>query len=352
MVDAEPGSRMRHGQALEERDLQSNRFGAVGALCAMLLLSSNAATAQGGNDASSAGASFPAWAYLWAPSATPLVADDGIPRRVPDSSASFSVSQQRDLFFALDWHPADHAPMPDIVAKGRPPSVRACGACHRAEGTGGPENASLAGLSADYMLEQLADYKSGARSSSVPTRRGSALMIESAKALTEQEARSAADYFSSLKPRANIKVIEADRVPKTYVAGMYFAAMASGGSEPIGMRIVEMAIDVEQFERRDPRTPFVAYVPEGSVARGEALAKGAAPKTPAACASCHGDNLQGVGSVPRLAGRSPTYLVRQLYDFQKGVRGGPNAAPMKQVVEGLSEQDMLSLSAYAASLSP
>src|ERR1700730_17487386 len=107
-------------------------------------------------------ASFPAWAYPWAPDfkAPP---DDGVPRHVPDSTATFTITQERNLFFVPDWHPEDHPPMPDIVAHGRQPDVRACGSCHRAEGTGGPEDASLAGLAAAYIAQQMADFKSGAR---------------------------------------------------------------------------------------------------------------------------------------------------------------------------------------------
>ena len=80
-----------------------------------------------------------------------------------DSTAAFTLTQARDLFFALDWHPSDHPPLPDIVAYGRKPDVMACGVCHRADGPGGPENASLAGLPAQYITQQMADFKSGAR---------------------------------------------------------------------------------------------------------------------------------------------------------------------------------------------
>ena len=106
--------------------------------------------------------SFPAWAYPWAPDFK-VPPDRGGATHVPDSTATFTVTQERDLFFVPDWHPGDHAPMPDIVARGRRPDVRACGSCHRAEGTGGPENASLAGLSAAYIAQQMADFKSGVR---------------------------------------------------------------------------------------------------------------------------------------------------------------------------------------------
>src|ERR1700761_8578563 len=88
---------------------------------------------------------FPYWAYPWDPNFK-VPSPDEIPQRLPSSDASFSWAQARDLFFSPDWHPADHAPMPAVVASGRKPDVRACGSCHRAEGTGGPENSGLAGL--------------------------------------------------------------------------------------------------------------------------------------------------------------------------------------------------------------
>jgi len=60
-------------------------------------------------------------------------------RRVPDHDAAFTLTQVQNLFFAPDWHPGDHPPMLDIVARGRKPDVFTCGVCHRADGSGGRE---------------------------------------------------------------------------------------------------------------------------------------------------------------------------------------------------------------------
>ncbi len=195
--------------------------------------------------------SFPAWAYPWAPDfkAAP---DDGRATHVPDSTTSFTVTQERDLFFAPDWHPGDHIPMADIVAHGRRPDVRACGSCHRVEGTGGPENASLAGLPAAYIAQQMADFKSGARKFAGPQEGPVLTMIAIAKAATDGEVRAAAAYFSALKPKPIIKVVETDTVPVTQIARFFYTAAANGGTEPIGRRIVEIPDGCRAV--RTPRT--------------------------------------------------------------------------------------------------
>ena len=296
-------------------------------------------------------ASFPAWAYPWAPDfkAAP---DDGLPTHVPDSTVAFTIALERNLFFAPDWHPDDHPAMPDVVAHGRPPEVRACGACHRVEGTGGPENASLAGLPAAYIAQQMADYKSGARKFAGPQRSPVLLMTAIAKATSDADVQAAAAYFSSLKPKPVIKVIETDTVPATEIARVFYMLAKSGGTEPIGQRIVEFPNDVEQFEHRDSRSQFTAYVPTGSIARGEALAKTGGSGTTTPCVTCHGLNLRGVDAVPGIAGRSPSYLVRQIYDFQQHSRAGSAGALMAPVVEKLSHDDMIALAAYISSLTP
>jgi cytochrome c553 len=310
-----------------------------------------AQTPNAGSSPSTSSGSFPAWAYPWVPDfkAAP---DDGVPRHVPDSTAAFTIAQERDLFFAPDWHPDDHPAMPDIVAHGRKPDVRACGSCHRVEGTGGPENASLAGLSAAYIIQQMADYKSGVRKFSGPQRSPVLVMTAIAKAATDAEVEAAAAYFSSLKPKSTIKVIETDTAPVTEIARVLYTTAKGGGTEPLGQRIIEVPVDAEQFEHRDSRSQFVAYVPKGSIAKGEALAMTGGTDITLACTTCHGPDLKGVESVPRLAGRSPSYIVRQLYDFQQHTRQGSTAVLMAPVVENLTHDDMIALAAYIASLSP
>lgn len=294
----------------------------------------------------------PAWAYPVNPPDFKPAPDDGKARHVPDSNASYSVPQTRDRFFAPDWHPDDHPKMPDIVATGRKPAVFACGFCHRADGSGGPENASLAGLPAAYIVQQMADFKSGARKSAMMNRVPPRLMIETAKGATDAEIEAAAAYFASLKPKSLITVVETERVPKTVVAGWFLADARTGESEPIGNRIIEVPEDLEQFENRDARSRFIAYVPVGSIAKGAALAASGGGGKTIPCVVCHGPELKGLGPVPGIAGRSPSYIVRQLYDMKHGARAGLGSALMKPVVEKLAVDDMVLLAAYAASLKP
>jgi cytochrome c553 len=294
----------------------------------------------------------PEWAYPVNPPDFQPIPDDGSIRRVPGSTAGYTLSQTRDRFVAPDWHPADHQPMPEVVARGRKPEVFACGFCHRADGPGGPENANLAGLPAAYIIQQMADYKSGARKTSVSKRAPTTLMMSLSKAITDEEVEAAAKYFSSLKPRWTVKVVETDMVPKTFVAGWFLADRKSGEKEPIGQRIIEVPEDLDQFESRDVRARFIAYAPVGSIKRGEALVTtGGAGKT-VPCAACHGADLKGVGLIPPITGRSPSYMVRQLYDIQSSARAGAAAEQMKPVVEKLTVEEMAAIAAYLTTRAP
>ena len=294
----------------------------------------------------------PKWAYPITPPDFKLPPDDGKLKHVPDSSAAFTTSQLRDRFFAKDWHPDDHPPMPGIVSYGRQPDVLACGHCHRADGAGGPENSSLAGLPATYIAQQVTDIRNGARKSSVPQRIPVALMLSVSRAVTDDEVTQAARYFSSLKPKRLIKVVETDTVPKTYVEWLIYAVSKDGGQEPIGRRIVEVPDGLDQFESYDSRAEFTAYVPVGSVAKGEALVTTGGTGKTVQCGICHGPDLKGLGPIPGIAGRSPSYIVRQLYDFKHGERTGPWSPLMVRVVANLGEEDLVSLAAYLASLEP
>jgi cytochrome c553 len=294
----------------------------------------------------------PAWAYpLNNPDYKPPV-DDGKLLRVPDSMAGYTWTQLRDRFIAPVWHPGDHPALPDVVAQGRKPGVFACGYCHRADGPGGPENADLAGLPKSYIIQQMADFKSGARRTAVPERTPPSLMIGLSKLTTDAEVEAAAAYFAALQPRKRIKVVESESAPRTYVAGLLWAAAEGSEREPIEARVVELPDDLLGFESRDSRSSFTAYVPIGSLAKGEALVmRGGAGKT-IQCASCHGADLKGLGPLPSIAGRSPSYMFRQLYDFQHGARTGEWSPLMAQVVAKLDEQDLLAIVAYLASRDP
>jgi cytochrome c553 len=321
------------------------------AALAMLAAAAVPVVARAASPAASPVSPPPPWAYVTNPPDFKSRTDDGIPRRVPGSSASYTVSQLKDLFTAPVWHPEDHPAQPPIVSQGRKPTVFACGVCHREDGSGGPENAGIAGLPLAYIVRQMADYKSGARSSALPERAPPKNMILLAKDITDAEVQAAAEYFSALAPRANLRVIETGSVPKTRVAGWFLADAGTGEHEPIAGRIIEVPEDTERFENRDSRSRFIAYVPPGSIARGKALVRSA--YNPAdRCATCHGPQLRGVDNVPSISGRSPSYIVRQLYDIQQGARNGAAVALMKPVIANLSGEDLVAIAAYLASLSP
>jgi cytochrome c553 len=242
--------------------------------------------------------------------------------------------------------------MPEIVAHGRRPEVRACALCHYPNGKGRAENAPIAGYPVAYFIQQMNDFKNGNRKSAEPRKANTNAMIAIAKAMTDEEIKATAEYFGSMPWTPWIKVVETDMVPKTRIAGGLFLALEGNEKEPIGKRIIEVPESTEAAEMyRDPRSGFIAYAPPGSVKKGEALVTSGGGKT-LACGACHGEDLKGLGPVPGIAGRSPSYLVRQMYDMQAGVRKGVWTPLMTKVVSQLSEDDMLAIGAYTASLKP
>jgi cytochrome c553 len=297
-----------------------------------------------------------AWAYAISPAADPPPpADDGSQRRLQGSDLQFTLTQIRNRFGPADWFPGDHPSMPPVVAKGREPAgVWACSLCHYPTGKGRPENAGVAGLTKEYFVQQLHDFKNGLRSSADKRKPNTSLMIAFATAMTEDEIAQAAEYFGAMKWTPWIEVVEAESIPKTAPRGGMYLKLegAAAGMEPLGNRIVETPRSAEQTEvLRNPHSDFIAYAPVGSVARGKALATTGAGKT-TQCTVCHGESLNGLAVVPSLRGRSPSYIARQLVDFKQGTRHGLWAPLMAQVVTNLTADDILSLSAYLASLPP
>jgi len=271
---------------------------------------------------------------------------DSNPRRAPGSKKTYTVAQIADLNNPPDWFPEENGPKPQIILHGAGGQVCGCGACHLMSGNGHPQSANLAGQPVEYIVRQLADFKSGARND-----QGRMALL--GKELSEEQARQAAEWFSALKPAAWVKVVEGDTIPKTFVniERMRLPSPA-GGTEPIGVRIIEVPQEPERALLRDPHSGFVAYVPAGSVEKGAALVKtGGAGKT-MPCATCHGPALKGMDEIPRIAGLSPTYIARQIFQFQKGARGGTSAALMKAVVANLTDEDVVAIAAYVASRTP
>jgi hypothetical protein len=66
----------------------------------------------GGGAAAQSQDSPPSWAYPVNPPDFQRAPDDGSIRRVPDSTAGFTLTQVRDLFATPDWHPMDHPAIP------------------------------------------------------------------------------------------------------------------------------------------------------------------------------------------------------------------------------------------------
>jgi len=304
-----------------------------------------------------AGAVPPPWVYtINTPVAAgaPGSAPDDAPRSVPGSNIRLTRAQLGDLFNPPDWHPGNHPPPPEVVAHGRRPDVRACGYCHYPNGQGRPENSSLVGLPAAYIVQQMADMRAGLRRSADPNMRPPAAMLAIAKASTVDEDRAAAAYFASFAYRKWIRVVETATVAKMKVAGGVFVPLVGegAGTEPIAGRIIETPEDVARAEVRDSASGFIAYVPAGSISRGEALVTTGGGTRTIACGVCHGADLKGLGAVPPLAGRSPSYTVRQLFDLQHGTRRGPWAPLMQAAVQKLTLDDMVAIAAYTASREP
>ncbi len=286
-------------------------------------------------------------------------------RKIEGSTGAFSLLEIRNGNDVVDWFPGDHPALTPLMRHG-PASLGAngygCAFCHMPNGKGRPENAPVSGLPVPYFIRQMQDMRNGLRSSVEPRKANTLLMIALAKAMTDEEIKTAAEYFGAMPWTPWIRVVETDRVPRTRIVSNMFLPIETERTELLAGRIIEVPEDVDATELlRHPHSGFIAFVPFGSVRRGEILVTtgGATvrngepvPGKTVACGTCHGPDLKGLAEVPGIAGRSPSYLVRQLYDMQQGTRKSPLSLTMLPIVTPLTGDDLVAIAAYVASLAP
>lgn len=182
---------------------------------------------------------------------------------------------------------------PPIVAKGNG-AASACVSCHGVDGAGNGQAGfpALAQLPQAYFIKQIADFKSGTRTSPV--------MTPIAKAMSAEDAKAAALYYAGL-PR-----------PQTQAAAVDPAVMERGK---------RLAID-GAWDREMP-----------------------------ACFKCHATGGLGVPpAFPPLAGQHASYTAGQLKAWKSGARTNDPQQLMKAVAEKLSDDEINAVAAYLATL--
>jgi cytochrome c553 len=162
-----------------------------------------------------------------------------------------------------------------------------CQACHGANGNStNPDWPSLAGIGADYIADQLKNFKDGKRNNPV--------MMPNVANLTPEDMADLGAYFDSL-PNTGL---EAD--PSFWQAG-------------------------EKLYRA-----------------------GDAARSIPACMACHGPTGRGnePAKFPALRGQQSVYLSKQLNDYASGARStGPNGM-MQTIAKRLSPEDIRNLASY------
>ena len=278
----------------------------------------------------------PTWLYPSPAGPAPQVSAENAPVRLPGSAVSMTARDTHNRAVALDWFPDPADPAPAIVLKASQPGGYACGYCHLPRGQGRPENATLAGLSADYIIDQTEAFRIGTRTAAstgwIPTE----AMRNAIAHASPAEIAEAARWFSRQDFISRVKVVESATVPPTAPLGFILAAQP-GPREPIAGRIIEVPDDLDAFELRDPRATFTAWVPPGSIARGRAIA------ADMGCIECHAEQLNGWGP-----GRSPSYILRQLLAFKSRARNDAGAEPMQAVADQLDWDQMVAVAAWLA----
>ncbi|WP_297511966.1 c-type cytochrome [uncultured Caulobacter sp.] len=270
---------------------------------------------------------------------------------VPGSTVTYTGEALNKGGGPPDWFPQNHPPAPQIVAKGRD-GVTACAECHRIGGDGYNGTTDLAGLKAEYIVQQIQEFRSGRRHSWEAGRPAVEEMIGIARKVSDADAQAAAAYFSALPRIPHTRVVEGDTAPAA--RGSYYGWMQpvpGQPARPLNGQVVELDADWNRALLADPNSPLVIYAPVGSTAAGEALVRSGGPNGQA-CSACHGPSLKGSAIAPPLAGRSAAYLARQLLDIKTGARSGPAVAQMQGPAQGLDDTQIRDIAVYAASLTP
>ena len=166
-----------------------------------------------------------------------------------------------------------------------------CQACHGANGnSANPEWPSLAGIGADYIADQLKNFKEGKRNNPV--------MMPNAMTLSADDMANLGAYFDSLTNTG----LEAD--PSYWQAGQ---KLYRGGDQ-------------------------ARSIP--------------------ACMACHGPTGRGneAAKFPALRGQQSVYVMKQLNDYASGARAtGPNGI-MQLIAKRLSPDDIRNLASYLQGL--
>jgi cytochrome c553 len=166
-----------------------------------------------------------------------------------------------------------------------------CAACHGTDGNSAVATyPKLAGQQASYTAKQLQNFKDG--------KRVDPIMGAQAQALSEQDMADLAAFYESQ------------------------AVKAGKGDET-------------------------------KVALGEAIYKGGnIGNGVAACASCHGPEGKGnaAAKFPSIAGQHAAYTKKQLTDFHKANRENDAGMMMRNIAEGMTEEEIDAVSEYIAGL--
>jgi cytochrome c553 len=177
---------------------------------------------------------------------------------------------------------------------GANPAAMACATCHGADGLGMAAGGfpRLAGLSGGYVAKQLADLRSGSRSSPI--------MQPIAAAMTELEIAAVAEAVAAMP------------APGTPLVNR--AALAEGTGATLALR--------GAWERNIPE-----------------------------CVACHGPGGVGVGDgFPPLAGQPESYLSGQLNAWKQGARNNDPNDLMGHIARALSDEEVVAVSRYFATL--